>query len=60
MACLEHQCRDCRASWFDNDLSRLCPDCGSLNTSFWFDEDCDDIDTPEYREEEFDDDENCM
>jgi Zn finger protein HypA/HybF involved in hydrogenase expression len=54
MACLEHNCRDCRHNWFDNNVSRRCPECGSVNTSILFDEECDDNDTPEPPDYDYD------
>ena len=38
MACLEHECRECKRVWFDNNPSRVCPSCGSLDTAMYFDE----------------------
>ena len=37
-ACLEKECRDCGYWWSDNHPSRVCPECGSTNTSRYFDE----------------------
>ena len=38
MACLEHECRSCGHFWADNNVSRVCPRCHSLNTALFFDE----------------------
>ncbi len=36
MACMEHQCRACGHTWFDNSSSGTCPKCGSMDSlKFW-------------------------
>jgi hypothetical protein len=39
MACMSHDCRICKAMWFDNQPSGECPKCGSYEVSSFFDED---------------------
>ena len=45
-ACLEHRCLKCQHEWFDNNVSKTCPMCGSHSTQTLFDEDCDDQNDP--------------
>jgi hypothetical protein len=55
-ACLEHTCLGCQFVWFDNNVSKTCPMCGSKSTQTLFDEDCDDVDTPDIDYDPEDDD----
>ena len=38
MACMEHECNDCKYMWFDNSTDSKCPKCGSINTDSTYDE----------------------
>ena len=57
MACLEHECHSCGYWWTDNNASRVCPRCHSLNTSLFFDEFPESEEKDDDREEECSDDE---
>ena len=52
MSCLDHECRECGYWWSDNNPSRVCPRCGSPETSVYFDEQ--DDHEPYYEEREDD------
>ena len=38
MACMEHECEDCKEMWFDNKASGQCSACGSSEVRSFFDE----------------------
>jgi predicted nucleic acid-binding Zn-ribbon protein len=38
VACMEHDCAECGATWHDNQRHPACPKCGSTNVSSHFDE----------------------
>ncbi len=42
MSCMDHVCRNCAYEWFNNSVSRVCPQCGSINSLRCFDEPEDD------------------
>lgn len=56
-ACLEHCCLECKHVWFDNDVRKTCPICGSRKSATIFDEDCDDVDTPDFDRYDFEEEE---
>lgn len=42
MACMEHSCRECDHTWFDNKVgSGACPKCGGIDIMSTCDEDLD-------------------
>jgi len=47
MACMEHECEDCKEMWFDNKASGACPKCGSWEVKSFFDEAPDSYDDPD-------------
>lgn len=38
MACMTHDCFDCKNMWFNNQIDSYCPACGSDNIVSLFDE----------------------
>jgi len=58
MACMEHECEDCKKMWFDNKASGACPKCGSWEVKSFFDEapDSYDEDEPDWYDDDDDDD----
>jgi hypothetical protein len=48
---------ECKHVWFDNDVRKTCPICGSRKSATIFDEDCDDVDTPEFDRYDFEEEE---
>lgn len=41
MACMEHDCRECDNTWFDNHPRGVCAVCGSTDVAHYFDEEGD-------------------